>query len=1171
MSEKLISSIQIEKLGHKIQEIRERALFNIISKLDNGILFDNDLPRSKELLCKLFKWFLFEPCSQEEAVFSLLKRILKSDSGKVVVNHYSKQSLEKEIDQLQTYIEPKYFPQLAELRKILNEELQNDVPPLETNIPLSYRSNTSSNIYSPNVETTATPMEGIIHKVSSVEQQTGVEHFIDSDSDTLPATTIRTYTVEKNDSFQSPVSVNCLPNYYFKWQSLVESDRHVLDSVARSLTDPPQPASLLHSCEFFTNVLIHDFPAEIFLQRPAIVMAFYSLLHCGSKRVTFAVLCCLIELARSLRVRLYHCNDVSMQNLKLEDVSEAFSAPNTPTSSVQTDFSQHNDKFEKLEEVIALQKKQLSTPGFCFDAITVVFNFLCIKHTSLDEEKLNISQNLINAAMNLLEEILELIFCTIRIQIWDQKQNDMTYQVLKCVNDIFGKYGEAIEYFRLESATCESNLKYRSIYLYLVHHTVCLLEKLVPKVKSGSILPRVLKVALSNCLLDVAFARLYPGVHAVILSYVENFSGENEDTLYLRKYKDVNKICQGMTTTVKFLNDYKDMGISDSLKLAADSIPSLEFHKNMTFIEAFIDFCSHKLGLTEDPVKLSIAEETLLSLLSHHMQKIREETYKMCHEKVIATIGPKLNMSRNGESGSQILFLLTSKILTEIAAFGINDISSEIQRYSEDILSYILKCKILVSDSVWNRAIQALIPSLPAIACHTNRTSALSKTILSITDPDTAKALFLPELSVLKGNVQLLFVEDAFLRDEGLSRLCWLLSMQEDAKTLLPKFANLFDPSLANICRLKRIADVNKMRRIEHFYQPSSLEQVMDILNSSNVEPVIRRSALNQVSVMLEDPLLHQIFLDSNGLKIVIDIMKTALTDNDYRDYPDSIIPLISILKSLCLYHGGVREELGTSIDVFFGVLRGLFLFFAEERLKQDAVSLLFIMVFKDFIKGDPSNADFSLPSFISDKLMMPFQCAVHWKESPHKKENLRDIIMKDQWCLSCVRIQWNCEMFGGFHELVKWDSVNYNDVSMSNFEEDLKLNHYELKTIKLSSIDYCIKYYLNTIQNGTSHSVVLESVESLTLYVLLYKLTKMFHVDTDDDHFLSHPWEMSFVRFLKALPSCVEDAILLKNIIKFFSTLIPTYSAADSFRKALLDCIISERSNPMSVRFTDC
>lgn len=63
-------------LGHQLLEIRERALFNLISKLDNGYVFDNVLSRSKELLIKLFNWFLNEPCTQEETVLKLLRTIL---------------------------------------------------------------------------------------------------------------------------------------------------------------------------------------------------------------------------------------------------------------------------------------------------------------------------------------------------------------------------------------------------------------------------------------------------------------------------------------------------------------------------------------------------------------------------------------------------------------------------------------------------------------------------------------------------------------------------------------------------------------------------------------------------------------------------------------------------------------------------------------------------------------------------------------------------------------------------------------------------------------------------------------------------------------------------------------------------------------------------------------
>lgn len=63
-----------------------------------------------------------------------------------------------------------------------------------------------------------------------------------------------------------------MANLTLKWQPLVAPDRHVLESVEQSLTNPTEPSAVLHSCEFFIDVMLQDFPAEIFLQRPAIVL-----------------------------------------------------------------------------------------------------------------------------------------------------------------------------------------------------------------------------------------------------------------------------------------------------------------------------------------------------------------------------------------------------------------------------------------------------------------------------------------------------------------------------------------------------------------------------------------------------------------------------------------------------------------------------------------------------------------------------------------------------------------------------------------------------------------------------------------------------------------------------------------------------------------------------------
>lgn len=130
-----------------------------------------------------------------------------------------------------------------------------------------------------------------------------------------------------------------------------------------------------------------------------------------------------------------------------------------------------------------------------------------------------------------------------------------------------------------------------------------------------------------------------------------------------------------------------------------------------------------------------------------------------------------------------------------------------------------MKCKILVSESIWNKIIQALIPSLPIIACQVSKNCILSKSVASLVDPDIAKQSSLPTISMLKSNIEFLFLDDPCLREEAFSRICWLLSSQEKSRELLPGFNTLYDTSLAGICKIKKVLDVNKIRRTEHFYQ----------------------------------------------------------------------------------------------------------------------------------------------------------------------------------------------------------------------------------------------------------------------------------------------------------------------------------------------------------------
>jgi hypothetical protein len=62
--------------------------------------------------------------------------------------------------------------------------------------------------------------------------------------------------------------------------------------------------------------------------------------------------------------------------------------------------------------------------------------------------------------------------------------------------------------------------------------------------------------------------------------------------------------------------------------------------------------------------------------------------------------------------------------------------------------------------------------------------------------------------------------------------------------------------------------------------QVGSLCQVVELLRSRGIEPVVRRSAVTQIAVMLEDSNLHDQFLKQDGLNMILDILHKALVSS---------------------------------------------------------------------------------------------------------------------------------------------------------------------------------------------------------------------------------------------------------------------------------------------------
>lgn len=118
-------------------------------------------------------------------------------------------------------------------------------------------------------------------------------------------------------SITSNMFDSCLPNILLGWQPLIAPDRHVLSSIENSLQQTTDSIIILHSCKFFVDVLLQDFPAEIFLQRPTIVRNFHNLLNNGqSSTVTNSIVMALHKLTEQLYVRVKYSSDTSTRNRK---------------------------------------------------------------------------------------------------------------------------------------------------------------------------------------------------------------------------------------------------------------------------------------------------------------------------------------------------------------------------------------------------------------------------------------------------------------------------------------------------------------------------------------------------------------------------------------------------------------------------------------------------------------------------------------------------------------------------------------------------------------------------------------------------------------------------------------------------------------------------------------
>ncbi|XP_011175426.1 rotatin isoform X1 [Solenopsis invicta] len=1114
-----ITAVHVRKLGHSIDEIRLRALDNIISKYDLGFVCDCDAVK-KEIIQKLFNWFSFVTVPQPEKVLNLLLRLLKADA-KSYLNAFGKLKFQNELYELRRKLTSEWYAKLNEIEQaVLHIERNRDVATVYSDFD--------------RIQTQDVKYKSKDYEREGYDDLNGINN-----PSVLDNTVPFDVTLEHENGTQVSKTIEGgIKWLVMPWQPLVTSDRGVLTAVEEALNNTVDINHILHTCQFITNVMMQDFPAEVFLQRPTIVTILHSLLKSSTSTSETNITCIvptvlktLRKLTRSLRFRIYYYCEPCVANKKQKLLgckldsnvytsSEGGDGPDggIPEANYQVYQSTGtSDRSQSISENIddsVLQLQQMFLPIYCIESLKYVLTQLSIPIDSL------FPLRNIKYVTDLTHELVQLLTICVMPNIW-LCNDDTALRINNDLKGLFNLMGEVMEYF----GSC-SNIDYlRITYLYLTTIIMRLLSSIVPLELADAVIPNTLKTSITSAIMDAPIYLLYPALHSILLEYARQFQSTNQTAL-TKLFDETRTVAKSMQSAIRVLKTSSDQSPSETLRMLHVSKLSLSYHKNLTVVKMTVKFLQDIPRYSLNDEDRALATKLILNLLANADVDIRYTTYVECHALIKSILGVEYNKL----SWENLTFLLDPNVLTEIISHGATSEDSRINEMSKDILVFMLKGKIQMGETGWLKALEALIPVLYLLQCHADTRTSLGQCVTKMFDPDISNNIQLPFLEVLKGNLRFLYSSDNDIREEALCRLIWLLGKEKDSVQKLPRLSSLHGLPLSSLCIFER---KNFVKRSEGNYQRSNLLSVLEMLNEPNVDPKIRKSALVQISVMLSDTSLHKLFINQNGLPLILDIFNKALVEKDYVNYPDSVIPIISILKLLAFFECTIRHELSLNIDVFFNIIRSLFLFPNNECVKSDGAQLLCLLLYSEYIirvnEKDMENniaSHISLPYIVATNMKLPFICRSHWKTSIHRRSDVSLLHGSNPVVLTFIRQYWAWEWNGGVNML--WKCLD--NLKNSEISQKLLIVEKDLLFLQYSFPQYCCQQQLYNIQNSTTHYSVTCALDYLTMYLKFYKVLQR----NEEKNIESLPWEQTFERFLLSHPTSKEDCDLFVNVLIF-------------------------------------
>ncbi|KFV13862.1 Rotatin, partial [Pterocles gutturalis] len=712
-----------------------------------------------------------------------------------------------------------------------------------------------------------------------------------------------------------------------------------------------------------------------------------------------------------------------------------------------------------------------------------------------------------------------------------------------------GLLGETILYHK-------TNISAEQPEVMLVHHrmafvsislfTVRLLQILLPVEKASKVVQKSLLKALFLLSLDVSFSLEYPSIHESVAAYLEQMSTENYSI-----YKQASEATYSIECTCSFMIEVHkegDKNLSELVELANQALSSLPYHQHFPLLQECIRICSNTWKSADANSLLKAeSQKVLLHLLSHPLLNIKTEAYHCCLEVVKDCLGIR-NIAKPVSSICHgVHFLLHPKVLYEICTFGLQEEKNEVNSAAKAILIYLLQGRLVMAVLTWNKFIEALCPIVPVLQGYADTEDTLGNCILTLSETTSDKGEgILPSTTRLRAALRLLFSKKQLVRSIALKHLTFHLLNEEGANLKRPHLHGSVLSNISNLFIIERAIELKLDNKMESIFKTETVEKLYDLLTSDAVDLVLRKSAAEQLAIILEDTRMHGIVKKLGVIEKILAYLNEYI-HVDGKVMESIVLPCLTLLRKLVYADTVVRLSLAQQSSLLILLFRVSLILQNDRAVLSETTVLLCLLLFDEVARtetwadgitsNDTAPCAFSLPVAVVRRYHLPVRIAAHHVVSPYTV-----VVPLSSECLNMkpvsdmLRMAWNLSWYHGIENLLQL--INYEKEAQI-FLDSLKLSSEDILILKITHTNYGLQDCFNSITQAVSHRDVRAALIRLSYFILNDRLALKYSSESCGTTLKSFVWQKAVNRFLQVLPASAEDEKLLVDVLRFLNKLL--------------------------------